>query len=75
MKLTEIEFRITTDWHYRLGEFYNQYPGVGMTLHAAFCSVLSTIVLDYESGDPDTQRCLKRAEKLSGQFQKQEDML
>ena len=28
MKLTEIEFRITTDWHYRLGEFYDQYAGM-----------------------------------------------
>ena len=46
-----------------------------MTLHAAFCSVLSTIVIDYESDDPDTHHCMKHAEKLAGQFRKQEDMV
>ena len=46
-----------------------------MTLHAAFCSLLSTIVLEYESDDPDTHPCLTNAEKLAGQFRKQGDML
>ena len=29
----------------------------------------------YESNDPNTHRCMKNAEKLAGQFRKQEYML
>ena len=71
LNLGEIELRSCTDWDYRLGEYYNQYMGMGMTLHSAFCRALSIIITDYDVEDTSTKHLLEHAERLSGQFRMQ----
>ena len=39
-----------------------------MRYHAAFCAILSAVVVDYDSEDPSSRFHLDRAEKMAKQF-------
>ena len=63
-----IEFDMERSWFHRLNDYGSQYRGMGMRYHAAFCAILSAVVVDYDMDDPSSRFHLDRAEKMAKQF-------